>query len=250
MDAVDTEHENVADVAALEAAHFDPIASTTSRTTSCASVSATAALQSAPQVTGLGQATAARSPRALWAGYTGWCLVKAAGETTVSPQTDGLVATRGRWRGCRSRSMAALRQPMNPSFFPERDGYRATFRGALSVAQLEQVRLQAAEAFDDESLRWAVLDLREAWIDPPETTEEEARQLENLHFVAERVRAAVTPELRMAVVSADEVTRTLFRLCSAAVGLGGPSDAARTRSLAQFDDVETATAWARASDRH
>ena len=50
------------------------------------------------------------------------------------------------------------------------------------------------------------------------------------------------------VVSNDEVTRTLLRLCSVAVGLTEADEGARSRSLAHFDDVDAATEWARGAD--
>lgn len=135
---------------------------------------------------------------------------------------------------------------MEPVFEPERDGYFATFRGSLSIDQLEQVRLQAAETFGDRSLRWAVLDMVDAYVDPATSLDQEARHLESVHFVAERVIDAATPELRMAVVANDEVTMTLLRLTTAAVGLAASEPGAPARALAHFDDVEDAARWARA----
>lgn len=134
---------------------------------------------------------------------------------------------------------------MEPLFEPERDGYFATFRGSLSVDQLERVRLRAAETFADRSLRWAVLDMLDAYVDPATSLDQEARHLEHVHLVAERVVDAATPELRMAVVSNDEVTMTLLRLTSAAVGLGASEPGAPVRAVAHFDDVDDATRWAR-----
>ena len=135
---------------------------------------------------------------------------------------------------------------MEPVFEPERDGYFATFRGSLSVDQLERVRLQAAETYPDESLRWAVLDMLGAWVEPATTSDQEGAHLANVHLLADRVQNAKTPDLRIAVVASDEVTTTLLRLTSAAIGLAGGGDDGAVRAVAHFADVDAATAWATA----
>lgn len=133
---------------------------------------------------------------------------------------------------------------MDPTFELRDNGYVATFRGSLSVAQLELVRERAAAAFPAQRARWAVLDMLDAWVDPATSLADETRQLKNVHLVAERVCEAATPALRMAIVSNDDVTATLLRLTTAAVELAGSGDDVSTRALELFADRGEAEQWA------
>lgn len=138
---------------------------------------------------------------------------------------------------------------MQPSFEPDEAGYLATFRGSLTVDQLEVIHARAIDAFGDGTLRWAVFDMSEAWVEPAASPDMEQRQMENVHRMAEHVRNAVTPDLRLAVVARDDITLTLLRLTAAAVELPTPSATdSGVRSIAHFADVPSATAWARAGD--
>ena len=133
---------------------------------------------------------------------------------------------------------------MPTSFDPRPEGYLATFDGSLRLDEVEAVHAAAVERYGDGSLRWVVLDMSGAWVEPPMTNGEEAEQLEIVFRMARYVAEANTPSLRLAVVIHDELTAALVRLTGTAAELSPPMIPNATVEFAQFQDVPTATAWA------
>ncbi|MEO0492788.1 MAG: hypothetical protein AAF081_05160 [Actinomycetota bacterium] len=135
---------------------------------------------------------------------------------------------------------------MPTTFDPRPDGYVATFTGALQLADVEAIHAAAVDHFGDGTLRWAVLDMAEAWVDPPMNNGEEVGQLEIVLRLAHHVSEARTSRLRLAVVIRDEFTSALVRLTGTAAELAPSAFETTDLRFAQFRDLDEATEWATA----
>lgn len=133
---------------------------------------------------------------------------------------------------------------MPTTFDPRPEGYLATFDGTLQLDEVEALHAAAVERYGDGSLRWVVLDMSGAWVDPPTNNGEEAEQLEVVFRMARHVAEANTPSLRLAVVIEDELTAALVRLTGTAAELTPPATPGAEVEFAQFDDLTAATEWA------
>lgn len=133
---------------------------------------------------------------------------------------------------------------MPTMFDPRPEGYLATFDGSLQLDDVESIHAAAVEHYGDGSLRWVVLDMRDAWVEPPMSNGEEAEQLEIVFRMARYVAEANTPSLRLAVVIHDELTAALVRLTGTAAELAPPTVPGANLEFAQFRDLSDATEWA------
>ena len=131
----------------------------------------------------------------------------------------------------------------------EEDGYVATFTGLLDLDTIAAVRAEAAERFGDGTLRWAVMDLRDAHVAPAKNFDDEIDQVGKSHWVAREVKSVLTPEFHLALV-ADEARfgPLIDMMLSATDHLTAPRPNLEL-SIERFDELDTAINWSRTRAR-
>ena len=127
----------------------------------------------------------------------------------------------------------------------EDHGYIARFSGLLDMETISAVRAEAAQHFGDGSLRWAVMDLTDAYVEPARNFDEELDQVAKSQWVAREVKSVQTPEFHLALVADEGRFGALIEIMlSATEHLTAPRPDLEL-TIERFDEVETAAAWGR-----